>query len=1151
MGIRGHRLVVAACFAMLALATAVLWTGVRQDTARANERTISSTVPAGQAQPDCVLAHASLANALPPKLSGAHFNAATQQTPSRADDISPPSEPYDALSSAAGEEACAVGASSASIALSSTSPPRGLAGDLWADVILGKPDFSEIGPGEVVPFKVFNPGGVVIDRSVAPGIAYVWDAGNSRILGINLANCYAGESPCGADLVIGQPTAYDRGACNGDSGVQSFPERAQASAETLCGIPDVSASPAEHKSIVSMAVDQRGALYVPDSFNNRVLRYDDPFGSDARADQVWGQSDFSGMMCNQGTFDSATAETLCFHSRSNRFEPGHYGAGVALDSSGNLWVADSGNNRVLRFPIRNNSGEISKRADLVLGQSDFERVTPGISLRRLHTPSALRFDARGTLYVVDTDNDRVLAFDPPFKTGMGAARTIGSRLYNPVSVEVDPRDRGLWVNDQQNGMIELWAWEGQEVLAVIGKPSYQPQEGGGPSFRNVPGYAQLWDATGIAFDAQDNMLVSIASYAQDVLRIPIGGDAASLSQDIQPDKRFFYPPGEYNHMGRKGFRSPRGVVVYEDQLVVADFARLLFWNGLDSLSNGKEADGVVGNEGWRPWPACCGRIKADSAGRLWSLSWEGRDFLDVYQLPLHEFSVPIATLWTGSAAYPVLGSEDKVQIGGRIFGLLPVDGGKALWLSDTDNHRVLRIRNPLTEPVVDVILGQLDVSETRCNREASLGTHQPIFESFLRTAPLDRLCFPGALSLDRFGNLYVSDHALEIAGNRRLLVYSAADLPLNNPEVLFAIPATKPFRVHGRPGNHLVVEDYEPRAVIDNRKRVPVLAATWEPAFDSTNRMVVGYNMYGGGRFVGVVEDPLGPGTQPDAYLHDLWSMAYSATFDEDDNLYMSDINRGRVLIYHNPFGNPASQIDREPVQPALLPEYPVTIESVSPGPPFCAVRSSPAPYERQLSLKFEGLPTGGNLQLQFRKMTSANAHRVLLPAGALFSMDMAQIGYSLWSDHERVKLTVRVVRRNGGPLSNWSPAFVLAEDVAACGVALPEPPPTPTPTPTPVPSPTATPTPRPTATPTHTPSPTPMPSLEPTPTPTSPAPTPTATVEPTPTPALTPTAAPPSSPLEREENGGPPVPLIAVIVAGAALLAIGGGVAYALRRRR
>ena len=133
-------------------------------------------------------------------------------------------------------DAVACGAKPTPAPFPPTGPIRGVAGDLWADVVIGKPDFSQIGPHGVVPFKLFNPGGVVVDRSVDPGRAYVWDSGNSRILGIDLATCYQGAGPCSADIVIGQPSPYDHSACNGDSGVQNFPMRAPAGPDTLCGI---------------------------------------------------------------------------------------------------------------------------------------------------------------------------------------------------------------------------------------------------------------------------------------------------------------------------------------------------------------------------------------------------------------------------------------------------------------------------------------------------------------------------------------------------------------------------------------------------------------------------------------------------------------------------------------------------------------------------------------------------------------------------------------------------------------------------------------------------------------------------------------------------------------------------------------------------
>lgn len=116
-------------------------------------------------------------------------------------------------------------------------PPRGIPGDLWADVIIGQRDFSEFTPYAVVPYKVFNPAGVTVDRTVSPGRAYIWDSGNSRILGIDLASCYSGTSPCHADLVIGQPSASDYSACNGDSGFQQYPSRAPAGADSVKGKP--------------------------------------------------------------------------------------------------------------------------------------------------------------------------------------------------------------------------------------------------------------------------------------------------------------------------------------------------------------------------------------------------------------------------------------------------------------------------------------------------------------------------------------------------------------------------------------------------------------------------------------------------------------------------------------------------------------------------------------------------------------------------------------------------------------------------------------------------------------------------------------------------------------------------------------------------
>ena len=998
-----------------------------------------------------------------------------------------------------------------------TPPVRGVSGDLWADVILGKRDFSEIIPYEVVPYKVTNPGGVVVDRSVHPGRAYIWDSGNSRILGIDLAACYAGTSPCSADIVIGQPSAFDHAACNGDSGVQTYPVRAQASAESLCGIPNTAISPIEEHTFVTMAVNSRGDLYVPDSHNNRILKYENPFENDSVADEVWGQADFSGIVCNRGE-TSPTAETLCFHSPTNRYRANRYGNGVEVGPDGNLWVADGGNNRVLRFPLDRATGEVLKTADLVLGQPNFSSAGTGQSLEKFHAPSSARFAPNGRLYVADSINDRVLVFKPPFRTGMSADSEFGSLFHRPTALEVDPSGKGIWVNDSGNNMIELWNWEGDTVTRVLGKDSYRPSSECGTHRAELPGNPLPCNsAGGIGIDGHGNVLVPLYIPTHDVIRFETPAAEAGSSSVALADRRFFYPPLGFNYMSDRRLGGGGGVAAYRDQLIVSEYGRLLFWNGIEDLSNGQSPDGVIGARSYRNYLPCCERIKIDEAGRLWVGAFEGIGFVDVYELPLTSSSVPLHTIWTTQGAtFPVLGQGSRIGFGRRIFGIAPVGRGEFVWISDTDNHRVLRIRDPLTNPVVDVILGQEDTSGNECNRgrfpaadraEIGGGNHG------------DVLCFPGALSIDRLGNLYVSDHSLEVAGNFRLLVFSKDLTPLTNSEAIFAPHATKTFTASTRRDSRLGANGLEFDMVIgrSTTRWGDLDASTWEPAFDSTNRMVVGYNSYRGPRFVGVYDDPLGSEVYPTDYLYDFGSMPYSAAFDENDNLYIGGGPRSRVLVYYNPFGNsPQPPAPAPPDSTPPTPRYSTTIESVGPAPPYCVMRQSGRIYEKTLELVVDDVPEGSGLSLQFRRVTdlhrewlSLSNSRLVRRDGNRITVDMGGYGPRLWRDFGKLTMTVRIVERNGTPVSNWSPAFVLADDVETCGVALPTPTPTHTPTltPTPTPTPTFTPTPTPTATFTSTPTPTatlsPTPSPTPTPTPT---PSPTATLSPTPSPTPTPT---------------------------------------------
>jgi hypothetical protein len=86
--------------------------------------------------------------------------------------------------------------------------------------------------------------------------------------------------------------------------------------------------------------------------------------------------------------------------------------GIDFDSSGNLWVADTGNNRVLEFLKSGfTNGEA---ASLEIGQpsgsSAFTSNTGATTQSGLNSPVSVRFDSGGNLWVTDETNYRELEF---------------------------------------------------------------------------------------------------------------------------------------------------------------------------------------------------------------------------------------------------------------------------------------------------------------------------------------------------------------------------------------------------------------------------------------------------------------------------------------------------------------------------------------------------------------------------------------------------------------------------------------------------------------------------------------------------------------------------------------------------------------------
>ena len=102
--------------------------------------------------------------------------------------------------------------------------------------------------------------------------------------------------------------------------------------------------------------------------------------------------------------------------------------GVAVDAAGNLYVADTVDNRVLEFAAPFSAGmSAGQSAAKVFGQGgSFTAVASGGGADGLDSPAGVAVDPDGNVFVADGGNSRVLEYDDPLAGGGGTPGTPGS-----------------------------------------------------------------------------------------------------------------------------------------------------------------------------------------------------------------------------------------------------------------------------------------------------------------------------------------------------------------------------------------------------------------------------------------------------------------------------------------------------------------------------------------------------------------------------------------------------------------------------------------------------------------------------------------------------------------------------------------------------
>ncbi len=203
--------------------------------------------------------------------------------------------------------------------------------------------------------------------------------------------------------------------------------------------------------------------------------------------------------------------------------------GVAVDASNHrLFVADTGNNRVLVFNLTDGNLLVSRHAIRVLGQPNFEASAGNLgasdaAANTLFSPWGLAYDATGNrLFVADSFNRRVLVFDTAnIDNGENAVRVLGqadftssagsttrgglgfSPFGSGLDLAYDSAGNRLFVSDPGNNRVLAYdvaaITNGQDASNVLGQALFTTND-------SATTQGGLSSPTGLAYDATGSRL---------------------------------------------------------------------------------------------------------------------------------------------------------------------------------------------------------------------------------------------------------------------------------------------------------------------------------------------------------------------------------------------------------------------------------------------------------------------------------------------------------------------------------------------------------------------------------------------------------------------------------------------------------------------
>jgi sugar lactone lactonase YvrE len=246
----------------------------------------------------------------------------------------------------------------------------------------------------------------------------------------------------------------------------------------------------------------------------------------------------------------------------------NYPAGIAVDGEGNVYVADTGNNRIQKFDSTgafllkwgsegSGDGEFYSPQDIALDADGNVYVVDGSRIQvfdssgtfirkwgsygtgeeQLQYPRSIAFDADGNAYVIAGSVIKKFDSDGSFLTAWGALGTYDGEFNNPTDVAVDGAGN-VYIADCYNNRIQKFDDTGTFLLkwASQGYGEGQLQQPNGLAIDadgNI--YVATWDRPVQKFDGSGSLLAKGTDTFYDSRDIVVGADGTIYVTNSRDD----------------------------------------------------------------------------------------------------------------------------------------------------------------------------------------------------------------------------------------------------------------------------------------------------------------------------------------------------------------------------------------------------------------------------------------------------------------------------------------------------------------------------------------------------------------------------------------------------------------------------------------